>query len=73
MADERPTGVPEFKTSVGFRPNEKDKQNLRLLMASRGVTSVSDILRWCVAQQAEPVRQRWTRAAERRPEEEADG
>jgi hypothetical protein len=59
VTDERPTPLPEIKDSVGFRPSLKDKQNLRILMAERGVTSVSDILRWCVAQQAEPVRQRW--------------
>lgn len=61
--------LPEIKAQAGFRPSERDKQNLRLLMAERRVTSVSDILRWCVEQQAEPVRQRWQAAADRRAEE----
>jgi hypothetical protein len=41
-------------------------------MANRRVTSVSDILRWAVEQQAEPVRQAWREAAERRAKEAQD-
>jgi hypothetical protein len=68
-----PFTLPEIKDQVGFRPTERDKQNLRLLMANRRVTSVSDILRWAVEQQAEPVRQAWREAAERRAKEAQDG
>lgn len=55
--------LPEIKDQASFRVSEQDKKNLRLLMADRRVTSVSDILRWCLAEQAEPVRQRWRRTA----------
>lgn len=65
--------LPEIKNSVGFRPTDEDKRNLRVLMTARRVTSVSDILRWCVEQQAEPVRQRWQEAVERRAEEPGSG
>lgn len=72
MADE-PFELPVIKDSVGFRPTEQDKKNLRILMAERRVNRVSDILRWCVEQQAEPVRQRWQDAAERRAKEAGNG
>jgi hypothetical protein len=57
--------IPEIKDQASFRVSEQDKKNLRLLMADRRVTSVSDILRWCLAEQAEPVRQRWLEVAVR--------
>jgi len=70
---QEPFRVPEIKDSMSFRPTREDKQNFRILMADRRVTSVSDIIRWAVAQQAEPVRQRWTEAASRIAQEgEAD-
>lgn len=65
--------VPEIKDQASFRPNDQDKKNLRILMADRRVTSVSDILRWCLAEQAEPVRQRWQDSIDRRASVEETG
>lgn len=65
-----PFTLPEIKGTVGFRPSEQDRKNLRLLMAERRVTSVSDILRWAVEQQAEPVRRLWQERASRLVQEE---
>lgn len=63
MSKTEPFSLPEIKDQASFRPNGQDKKNLRILMADRRVTSVSDILRWCLAEQAEPVRQRWLEVA----------
>lgn len=57
--------LPDLKDSVGLRLTEEDKQNLRILMADRREAVVSNVIKACIAEQAEPVRQRWTEAASR--------
>lgn len=71
MSD-KPFELPEIKDRAGVRWTERDKQNLRLIMADRQVSNVSDIIKWCVEQQAKPVRQRWQEAADRRAKEGRD-
>lgn len=68
-----PFNVPDIKPQVGWRMNEQDMKNMRLLMADRRETSVSGLLRALVAQEAEPVRQRMIRAARRLAQEENSG
>jgi hypothetical protein len=68
-----PFNIPEIKDQVGFRPTDRDKQNLRLVMADQRETSVSNIIRWALEEQAAPVRQRWRENAERRAKEAGDG
>lgn len=74
MADE-PFSPPDLKASIGLRLTEADRQNLRLLMLDRRETVVSNIIKACIAEASELVRQRWTDTAARiaREEEEADG
>lgn len=67
-----PFQVPDIKPQVGWRMNERDMQNMRLLMASRREKSVSGLLRALVEQEAAPVRRRW-QAISDRSTEEADG
>jgi hypothetical protein len=54
-----PFRVPDLQDRAGVRWTDRDKQNLRILMASRRVTSVSDIIKWALEEQAAPVRERW--------------
>ena len=61
----KPFVVPEIKGMIGWRPNEEDKRNLRLLMAERRETSFSKLLRDLVAEEAAPVRRRWLIRAKR--------
>ena len=73
-----PFNAPDLKDSSGVRWTERDKQNLRLLMADRRETAVSNIIKWALEEQAEPVRQRWLEsaariAAEEEAKERADG
>lgn len=73
MADERSTplfNVPDIKAQVGWRMNEEDMKNMRLLMADRRMTKVSSLIRELVEQAAEPVRQRMIRSAKRIAQEE---
>lgn len=73
MAKQEPFNVPDLKDSSGVRWTKKDKQNLRLLMAERREKSVSNIIKWALEQQAEPVRQRWQAAVNERAKEQSDG
>jgi hypothetical protein len=70
-----PFNIPDLRDSTGIRLSERDKQNLRLLMVDRRETNLSDIIRACIAEQAELVRQRWLATASRiaQEEEAADG
>lgn len=65
MSKSEPFIVPEIKDFIGWRPNEKDKQHLRLLMADRRETNISKLLRELVGEAAVPVRKRWKDAAAR--------
>ena len=58
-----PFNIPKLKKQVGWRLNERDAQNLRVLMADRRETNVTKILRDLVEQEAEPVRERMQRSA----------
>jgi hypothetical protein len=49
--------------------DDQFKKDLNVLMAARRETSVSNIIKWAVAQQAAPVRAAWQAAADRRTEE----
>jgi hypothetical protein len=69
-----PFNVPEIKDLAGFRPNEQDKRNLRLLLADRRETSMSNLLRSLVQRESDAVRRRWAATAKRiAQEEEARG
>jgi predicted RNA-binding protein len=70
-----PFNVPNLKPQVGWRMNEQDMKNVRLLMADRRETSVSGLLRALVEQEAAAARRRWLAAAKRIAdmEEKADG
>jgi hypothetical protein len=57
--------VPEIKPAVGWRMNEQDMKNMRLLMADRKEKKVSNLLRALVEQEAALVRQRMLRSAAR--------
>lgn len=74
MSRTGPFNAPDLKGSVGLRLSKEDKQNLRLLMADRRETNLSNIIKTCIAEAAEPVRQRWLATAARiaREEEEAE-
>lgn len=56
---------PEIKNMIGWRPNEDDKKNLRLLMTARRETSFSQLLRDLVEEECVHVRKRWSIAAKR--------
>lgn len=53
-----PFNVPDIKPQVGWRMNEQDMKNMRLLMAARRETSVTGLLRWLVEREAAVVRRR---------------
>lgn len=72
MSKTEPFTLPDLKDSVGLRLSKRDKQNLRLLMADRGETNLSNIIKECIAEQAEPVRQRWLATATRIAREEEE-
>lgn len=72
MAKEKPFNVPDLKKQVGWRMNEQDLKNMRIIMASRQEAVVSNILRDLVAREAATVRRRW-QAISDRSTEEADG
>lgn len=57
--------LPDLKDSVGVRLDEQAKKDLRILMADQCETSVSNIIRWAIAQQAAPVRERWQAISDR--------
>lgn len=57
--------IPDIKPQVGWRMNEQDMKNMRLLMADRREKSVSKLLRSLVEREAATVRQRWEKAARR--------
>ncbi|MEV4228117.1 hypothetical protein AB0J81_13655 [Streptomyces bobili] len=61
--------LPELRDSVGVRVDDQFRKDLNILMTARRETSVSQIIKWAVAQQAEPVRQQWQAAIERRAKE----
>lgn len=73
MAKTEPFNIPDLKDSVGWRLNDEDKQNLRIIMAERQDNIVSNILRDLVQHEATAVRQKWLRRMERRMKEDADG
>lgn len=73
MAKQEPFRVPDLKDQVGWRLTKEDKQNLRILLADRRMTSVTALLRALVEQEAEPVRQRWQTAVNERAKEQGDG
>lgn len=74
MADKpEPFIVPQPKSVVGFKPNDQDRKNLRLLMADRRETSFSNLLRELVATEAAYTRKRWTIAAKRIAAKEENG
>lgn len=80
MKAERPEPfiLPEIRKMIGWQPNERDKKNLRILMADRRQTNFSQLLRDLVEEAAVPTRKRWTENAKRiadlqAAEEQADG
>lgn len=66
------SNVPDLGRQAAYRLTEQDKKDLRVIMADRRETRVSNVLRDLVQQEAAAVRQRWTQAAERRVKE-SDG
>ena len=68
-----PFNLPDLRSSVGVRMDDQFRKDLNILMTARRETSVSQIIKWAVAQQAAPVRAAWQAAAERSTEEEAGG
>lgn len=65
--------LPDLKDSVGLRLTEEDKQNLRILMADRREAVVSNVIKACITEAAEPVRQRWQDSLDRRAAVEETG
>lgn len=59
---------PELKDQVGWRLNERDKQNLRVLMFMSRQSNVSQLLRDLVEVHAEQAREGFVRAVERMTE-----
>lgn len=69
MASDKPFDLPDLKDSIGIRLDDQAKKDIRILMASRRESVVSNIIKWALAQQAAPVRQAWQAAADRSTEE----
>lgn len=67
-----PFNVPDIKPQVGWRMNEQDMKNMRLLMAAYRETSVSGLLRRLVEQEAAPIRRRWATGGDRSTRESDD-
>lgn len=57
--------IPDIKGQVGWRLTEQDRKDLRIILADRRETNVSNLLRDLVQREAATVRQRWTRNASR--------
>lgn len=74
MADEL-FSLPDLRkrTQVAARLDPKFIQDLNVLMTAKRETEVSSIIKWAVAQQAEPIRAAWQEAADRRAKEPEDG
>lgn len=56
--------APVLKDQIGWRLNEQDKKDMRIVMASVGVKSPTALLRALVQREAALVRRRWTAAIE---------
>lgn len=65
-----PFNVPDIKAQVGWRMNEQDMKNMRLLMADRRQTSVSGLIRQLVEREAALTRARWAKTAKRLADDE---
>lgn len=74
MSDEA-FDLPDLRErkQVAVRLTDKFRQDLNVLMTVRRASDLSDIIRWAVAQQADPVRQSWQEGIDRRAKEEDDG
>lgn len=73
--DEEAFSLPDLRErkQVAARLTDKFRQDLNVLMTMRRTADVSDIIRWAVAQQADPVRQRWQENIDKRAKEDGDG
>lgn len=74
MSDEA-FDLPDLRErkQVAVRLTDKFRQDLNILMTVRRTADVSDVIRWAVAQQADPVRQGWQESIDRRAKEDEDG
>lgn len=64
--------IPNLKDQIGWRLNEQDMKDLRILMADRREKSPTALLRDIIHREAEATRRRWATAARRIAEKEAD-
>ena len=61
----KPYRIPALKDQIGWRLTDQDKKNLRILLADRRETNVSQLLRDLVEEEAAPTRARWKEGAAR--------
>ncbi|MGW2169155.1 hypothetical protein ACWC1C_01330 [Streptomyces sp. NPDC001705] len=57
--------IPDLKGQVGWRLDDQDRKDLRIIMADRREKHVSKVLRSLVQREAAAVRQRWTKNQQR--------
>lgn len=70
MSKPEPLNVYGLKDQVGWRLNDRDRQNLNVLMAAHRTTSATKLLRELVEREAEIIRHVWQERIDRRAEAE---
>lgn len=63
--------LPDLRSrqQAAARMDDKLRKDLNVLMAARRTTNVSDLIKWAIAQQADPIRAAWQERIDQRAEE----